>query len=282
MKERLTKDMAPVPQMWRMAMAVRPLVVEVVLNPLLEEASLVHQIIELDKSMEHLNAFEEMIYENPLLLSDFNRTSIIIDTTRFTIVPSEITSDELREKIMYALYPPRRIDAPGAKANDLRSCSYQVIAQEITGTDDTLLMAVDSGLASFLQRTFLDGKIMHPIAVMASYFSQRQQGNADKVYARLRPGAVDMVAIEGPMLRIANSFVAPTADDAAYFITAAAKTAEYNLHDTEFMIFGQPALRDEVMSRLRPFCPKVMPLIFPSDLYRAGADPATPLELLVV
>ncbi|MCC8117524.1 MAG: DUF3822 family protein [Bacteroidales bacterium] len=264
----LTKDMAPVPQMWRMAMAVRPLLVEVVLNPLLEDATLVHETIELDKSMAQLAAFEDMIYENPLLLSDFDRTSVLIDTTKFTIVPREITNEELREKIMLALYPDPKLT---------------VVAQEIEGTDDTLLMAVDSGLLAFLQRTFLDGKIMHPIAVMAGYFSNRaRQGNADRVYARVRPGWVDVVATEGQMLRIANSFVAPTADDAAYYIMAATQTSEYNLLDTEIMIFGDTSLRDDVMARLRPFAPKVMPLIFPSELYRAGADVSTPLELLVV
>lgn len=266
--KQLTKEMVPVPQMWRLVMELRPQTVEIVLNPLLDDATIIHESIGLDKSMEPLAAFEDLIYENPVLLSDFNRITIVIDTERFTIVPKQISNDQVQEKIIHSLWEDQRLT---------------FLTQEIEGTDDRLLMAVDNSLVSFLHRTFLEARIVHPIALMASYFSSMaNRGNSEKVYARVRPGWVDVISVDNGILHIANTFAAPTAEDISYYILAAAQTAGYDLKQVEFMIFGDSALRDAAMERMKTIAPNILPFVFPSEFYRSGATVQTPFELLIV
>lgn len=215
----ISKELIQSPRQWQLTLSVHPAEVEVDLAPLSAEGQAVHETLPLDKSLSPTAAFEELIYQNPVLLGDFNSINILIDTTRFTIVPSSIRSQELRDQMLKALWPDAELTA---------------LAHDIDGTDDTLLMGLDPAMASFLNRTFLDASIQHPLALMASRVAAEPDHDG-KVFAHVRPGAVDVVAVEGSVLKIANTFAAPSADDATYYISAAAQTAGYDLLDTKII-----------------------------------------------
>lgn len=264
----LTKDLVAQPQLWRLAMRVGEQAVDVAINTPLEDHALIYRHFELDSGMEPLAAFEDLIYDNPLLLSDFSKVDVLIDTPRFTLVPTEIGSDEARADIVQAIWPDPALTT---------------LAQPLP-TGETLLMAVDSGLVSFLRRTFLEGRILHPIGVLATYFSARsQQGNASKLFCRLRPGAVDMVGLAQGRLVAATSAEAPTSEDMAYFILATAQTCGLSLDADELCLYGQAELRERVTPLLRPLARYVMPVIFPSEIFKAGKDALhAPFELMIL
>lgn len=264
----LTKDLVASPEHWRLAIRVGQQSVDVAINTPLEDHALIYRHFSLPQGMEPLAAFEDLIYDNPLLLADFGKVDVLIDTPRFTLVPSEIRGEDTRADIVQAIWPDP---------------SLAVLAQELP-LGETLLMAAPAGLLSFVRRTFLDGRVLHPIGVLATYFALRsQQGNASKLYCRLRPGAVDMVGIVQGKLAVATSAESPTPEDMAYFILATAQTIGLSLDADELCLYGHAELREQVAPLLRQFARYVMPVIFPSEIFKAGKDALqAPFELMIL
>lgn len=264
----LTKDMIDNASLWRLSLEVDKEKVEVAINTPIEDHALIYRTLNLDASLSTLAAFEETIYDNPLLLADFSKVDVLIDTPRFTIVPSEITDEEVREDIMRAVWPDP---------------DYAVIANALP-TGDTLLCAVEEGMAAFVRRTFLDSEILHPMSVLVRYFSRISGlGNSSKLYCRLRKGCVDVIGFSKGKLSVASSIEAKSTADIVYYILATAQTAGLNFDNDEIFIYGDASLRDEVMEKLRDFARYVMPVIFPSQLFRSGKDALkVPFELIIL
>lgn len=264
----LTKDMIDNPSLWRLSLEVDKEKVEVAINTPIEDHALIYRTLALDASMSTLSAFEDAIYDNPLLLADFKKVDVLVDTPRFTIVPSEITDEEVREEIIRAVWPD-----PG----------YVVVANSLP-TGDTLLCAVEEGMAAFVHRTFLDSEILHPMSVLVRYFSRISGlGNTSKLYCRLRKGYVDVIGFSKGKLCVATSIEADSIADIVYYILATAQTAGMNLDNDEIFIYGNSAQRDAAMEKLRDFARYVMPVIFPSQLFKSGKDALkVPFELIIL
>lgn len=249
--------------------------VDVVMYSPYEENSLIYERLELDSALSPLAAFEELIYENPLLLSDFRKVDVVIDTPKFTFLPSECVDDDVCSQAVDALWPGANLTA-------------RAIA--IEGTRDTLVMGIGHGMAAFLSRTFLDAVPTHPIAALAKYFRHISvQGNTGKIYARLGCDAVDVIAFSPTAqadvspLRIACTYPVAAVDDAVYFILASAKNAGFDLDRDEILLCGDSKIREEAAPKLRAFAKYVMPVIFPSEIFKAGkAALNAPFELVIL
>lgn len=257
------------PALWRLAVEVDSAGADIVLTSHYQEPGIIVERLDFPEGMAPLAAFEEAIYANPALLSDFTRTDVLIATPRFTIVPAGVQSDEARADIIAMLWPDAALDT---------------VADPISSTGCTLLMGVDPGLLAFCRRTFIDARPRHALSVLASYFwLQSRNAPSPKVYARLRPKGVDVVAFSNGKLMVANAFDAPTVDDAAYCILASAQAAGLPLPQTEVMVCGQADQRQPLMAALRQFCPKTMPAIFPSEALKLGPQAVkAPFHLLVL
>ncbi|MCM1452298.1 MAG: DUF3822 family protein [Clostridium sp.] len=262
--------------MWRLSMEVHPACVDVVIYSPFEENSLICEKLDLDSALTPLAAFEELIYENPLLLSDFRKVDMLIDTPKFTFLPVDCATDDACRMAVEKIWPQP---------------SLSVRSIPIPGTSDAMALGIDSGLASFISRTFLDTAPSHPIAALASYFSRiSAQGNTGKIFAHLRQGAVDVIAFSpadahggASPLRIACSYPAPAVDDIVYFILASAKRGGFNLDSDEILLCGDPGLREQASAKLRAFAKYVMPVIFPSEIFKAGkAALSAPFELVIL
>lgn len=264
----LTKDLVAQPQLWRLAIRVGEQSVDVAINTPLEDHALIYRHFDLTAGLDPLTAFEDLIYDNPLLLADFGKVDVLIDTPRFTLVPSDISSEDTRAEIVQSIWPDPAL----------------AIVEQALPTGETLLMAPEAGLLSFVRRTFVEGRILHPIGVLATYFAAHAgQSNAGKLYCRLRPGAVDMVGVAGGRLVAATSSEATVADDMAYFILATAQACGLSLDSDELCLYGDAELREQVAPLLRPLARYVMPVIFPSEIFKAGSDALqAPFELMIL
>lgn len=257
------------PALWSLAVEVDPAGADIVLTSHYQDPGIIVERLAFPEGAAPLAAFEEAIYENPALLSDFARADVLISTPRFTIVPSEVQSDEARADVIGLLWPGQDLEA---------------VADPIASTGCTLLMGVDQSLLAFCRRTFIDSRPRHALSVLASYFWQQSRHAASpKAYARLRPKGLDVVAFNNGKLMVANAFDAPTVDDAAYCVLASAQAAGMPLPQTEIMVCGDNGMRQSLMAALRHFCPKTMPAIFPSEALKLGPQAVkAPFHLLVL
>lgn len=231
-----------------------------------EDTSLIYRRIDFDQAaLSAESALEESVYDNPLLLCQFRRTSCLIDTKRFLIVPGEHADrapDYLSE-----LYPDD---------------SLEIICDTIDASGATLAAAVPRKTLGFLKRTFNNPRVSHRLTPLCRYFGHRTRfGNSGKLHVHLHRGCCDVIAFAGERLLMANTFAAPTAADASYFALAAAQELEFDTECDRMIVSGDTAHREELMSTLRRYIPHTMPMIFPSDMLRLGREAMdTPFEII--
>lgn len=266
----LQPELVAAPQHWRLALCVSDDTLQVAATSEVEDNSLIWCTIGLDKSASSpLRALETAIYDNPLLLADFGRVDILVDTPRLLLIPAaDMAEDaEVARKRLEALY----LDT-----------NFNVYTTDVGETVFATAIPADS--AGFIQRTFPQAGVSHRLAVLAKYYGlQRNTGNNGKFNAHLREGAVDIVAYSRDSLLLANTFATPTVEDVLFYILSAASWLEFDDAADRMLISGDTGRRDTLLPLLRQRGMNAMPAIFPTALFRMGKGAMqAPLELLAL
>ncbi len=237
-----------------------------------EDNSLIlrHFGLEPDADGSVLRHLEEIIYDNPLLLGDFARVDIIVDTPVFAVVPDRVADDaDLCETILDQMFPDR--DDSELVVNRLPD-------------NASVVMAVRNDLAGFFRRAFGSPQFFcHLTPLIKFYGDRRRHGNTARMFANLRPGAVDIFVFGYHTLVLANTVPFRDTADAVYYILAVRDLLSINDDADELLVSGDSDLRKVVIADLRKFIPYVMPVIFPSAMFRVGRDALNaPFDLIVL
>lgn len=259
----LTKDMVPHPAMWRLAMLLSPSGIDVALTSTVEDNSLIFKHIPLpDDEATRLRDIEEAVYDNPLLLSDFGRTDILVATRRYLVMPAELAETEARDRILAQYWP----DAPGCAV-------FADTGLVSPGNLDAIVYLMPREESSFLRRTFSTARFSHAITPMVKYFAGSSRlGCSGKMYVCLRKGEMDVIAYTAGGLRTAVTTTVASVDDALYYVMASLHAGGLSPDEVEIMLCGDNDLRRELTPKLRRFVGYVMPVVFPSEMFRAGKE----------
>ncbi len=270
----LTSDMVSAPQMWRLSLLLSPEGLDIAVASMFEDNSLIYKHIPLPSDApSRLKAIEDAIYENPLLLADFRKVDILVRTRRFLVIPSEISEPDALELIFREFWP------------DIQD--YTIFTDSslvLPGDRDSIAFAVERKEAAFMQRTFPTGRISHALTPMVRYFAGNSRlGCAGKMYVCLHPREIDVIAYTSGGLRMAVTTSVASPSDALYYIMAALHTCSLSPSEVEIMLCGDNALRQELTPMLRKFVGYVMPVVFPSAMFRAGKDAMlAPFSLMLI
>ena len=272
--EALTAGTIANPRLWRLGMLLdmeeRTLTVAAT-STVGEEAMLCRRIA-LGDGADTLHALEDAVYDNPMLLADFDRSTMLLRTPRFAVVPAEVAADA---------------DAAADAASLLWTSpdeNLRLISAPVSGTDCAVLAACPADVAAFVGRTFADARFAHALAPEIAYFAAKapRTGNAPKLFAVASEHGVDVIVFDGTRLLGATSYACATAGDMAYYAAAAAQVCGVASGELQFHVAGDPASRDALIGALRRFAPNVMPWVFPSGLLADGAAVDTPFPLLIL
>lgn len=265
----LTKDLVATTKMVQLQLRLSPSALDVVLYNPLEDNSLIHRHIPLTSDPAgYLAALEAAIYDNPLLLSEFARVNILIESTRFLLIPAQSADSDTARRLLLMAHPD-------AAADD-------IFVNDIDAYAAAFVTAFDSKAISFLRRTFNNAPIINALVPAIRFFrSKTPEGNAVKALINLRHDSLDIIALSHTSLLLANRFSYADPNDALYYILACA--AQINPQPEQLLLCGDRDARDAVTPLLRRFHPYVMPMIFPSEIYRAGADALNaPFDLVIM
>lgn len=269
-QDRLDKNLINDPRLWRLALRISERKLHVVLLCSVEDNSLIYREILLDSAAQSLQkAIEEAIYDNPLLLSDFARVDCIIETNKFTIIPAEIDNSDIQEKIFNETFP---------------SFDGVVIDNRIDSLNATILMGMQEELLNFLRRTFNNPKIQHHLTPQCIYFHHKDQlGSNEKMYAHIHDNRIDLLVFGTNSIKLANTFDFREPIDAIYYILACRQMLNLEADSNELLIAGDNATREAITPTLREYLAYVMPVIFPSAMFKAGKDAMNaPFDLIVL
>lgn len=264
------------PRLWRLGMLLdmeAGMLTVAATSTVGEEAMLCRRIA-LAQGVEPIRALEDAVYDNPMLLADFDRTTILLRTPRYAVVPAELAADA------------DSLDAAASLLWTAPDAPMRVMAAPAAGTDAAVMLACDADVASFLGRTFADARVCHALVPEIAYFASKapRSGNAPKLFAVADgDGGVDLMAFDGSRLLGATSYAACAATaDMAYYAAAAAQVCGVAGPELQFYVAGPPAARDALAGALREFAPHVMPWVFPSGLFADGVAVDTPFPLIIL
>lgn len=264
----LTKDLVNNPGYCRLDIRIGVATLDVMIYNPLEDNSLLLRRTELSSDRaEALKQIETFIYDNPLLLSDFKVVTALMESKSFMTVPAQIAESCDHLKLM------READSD----TDARAV---VIEDSLDAFDARMLTPLDAPTANFLRRTFPNIRLHNAIYPFTRYcHANLTKGNTAKAFINIREKSLDIVVMSSNTLNLINRFEYRDINDAAFYILNCTDDEEIS----EILIGGDREQRDALMPLLRKFRPYVMPMIFPSAMFKAGAESMkAPFDLIIL
>lgn len=267
---KLNKELVENPSQWRLSMRISDKALDIVAYSLTEQDTLMYRKMPLaDTSTSTIAGLGEVVYDNPLLLSEFAIIDVLIDTPRFIIAPMEISSAGNEGMILSAIWPGEKLSA---------------MSHPIVGTTDTLLSGVDGKIMSFVRRTFPNAKVNHRLSPLLSYLiTNDHEVGESAMYVNVAEGRTDVIYFSERGLHAVNTFDTPTPDDVLYYIMTVAKGCSMNINKDEMVICGEAEEADRLHSYIKKYARTAVIMDPIYEVKALGPDALlAPLELTLI
>lgn len=268
-KKKLTADLIPDPRLWRLAMAIDFDSLSVMACSIVGEPASVACVIPLESDpSEAVKLLEDTIYDNPLLLQDFDRVDVILRSHSFFITPSAVDDDTLT----------------AVARHQFGSSGKEFIINPLPNQNATFVTAADAKLIGFLRRSFFNMRLMNWHYPLCQFFGEKNRsGNSKTMWANIFHQRIDIVALNGGSLRMANTFDCLNENDALYYIMASMKNLDFDPKTDSVTLTGDTEIRKKLASLLREYVANVLPAILPSSVVGALDNSAAsrPIPLLL-
>lgn len=266
----LTRELVKEPAYCRLDLRIGVSALDVMIyNPLEDNSLLLRHCDLAADGADALKQLETFIYDNPLLLSDFKTVTAIIESRSFLTVPDSVAD------ACDAIALLREADSD----TDSRAV---VIDDRLDAFGARILTPMAPATANFLRRTFPNIRLHNSLYPFTRYcHSNLTKGNTIKTFVNLRAKSLDIAVMSSSTLYLLNRFEYRDINDAAFYILNC--TEDTSDDREEILVGGDREQRDALMPMLRKFRPYVMPMIFPSAMFKAGADAMkSPFDLIIL
>ena len=164
--------------------------------------------------MPHLQALEDAVYNNPMLLLDFKSVQVIYDTPHFMPLPAAMSP--IATQIMTKAFPAEALQRA------------QIVQNQLGQLECDIAFAVPEAEMGFINRTFHNATIIHPLTPLASWMRARHPNQRrGKTLVNLRPHRLDLIILGDDAPLTINSYSITCAADALYYILAATPAARH-------------------------------------------------------
>lgn len=263
------------PEMWNLLLRLSGDALEAVAYSVVEDGSLVRRRFGLGvvQPRQWLGAVEGVIYDNPALLSDFRRVYCVVETREYAVVPTALTETEGDQESRLRLLFGEAFPASGLEA----------VAEPTGMRGATVIAGFTPELRSFIGRTFQRVSMTSHISALCRYTAPRTgQGNKPRMIANIRPSSLDVIVSDGGSLLAANTFSFATDADAVYYLLALRKRLGLDPRSDELLLAGNQQTRERLTPMLRTYVGRVMPMIFPPQMFKAGKEAMlAPFDLII-
>lgn len=270
---RLDKEMISQPELWKLVLLVADSHMDVGLFPPVTRQEIIWRTFRFDANTpSRLRAIEDIIYDNPLLFSDFKRVDCIIDNVPETPIPTALSADEAAE--CYRLQTATEaIVAPDA---------FSIELYPTPDPSTQIALYQDPVLKSFFTRTFYNIRFDSRLSSLCRYISAAapQLRDATATYAIIRDRRLTLITFSDSKLLTANNFRFSKPIDALYYILASADRLQLDMQTVPLYVAALPP-DNELTDILTHYIPTTQPLPFPMLRYRASKETLqAPLELI--
>lgn len=268
---RLDKEMIAQPELWKLALLVTDRSLDVALYPPVAREEMIWRSFTYDPaSTSTLRAIEDIVYDNPLLLSDFKQVDCIIDNVPSLPLPTKITDEEAARA--YAL-------STAEETSD--DADVEMYGCGVTNAQFAFVQPAD--LKAFMLRTFYNVRFDSRMAALCRYFTSRSElpGHC-RIYAPTHGRKMSVIALRDDTLLMANEFEFDTPIDAAYYILASMQQLGLDTADTYVAVGAVGHDNTPLLETLQRFIPTAVAIPFPALRYRATKSTLTaPIDLII-
>lgn len=263
MQTRLSSLTIPQPELWRLALTITGRKFGVALFPPVAREEIFWEEYEFDSSAQSiLKALEDIVYDHPVLLSDFRRVDCVFDLEDKVLIPMEVDENSA-ETMAEAVLPYD---------------STREIMLFPMGSRARCAMSVDEQVLSFLKRTFYNINFHSCYGILARHFERILPSEESKdVILMFGDGKLTFWGFDSGALMLANDYDYESPTDAAYYIFAS--MAQLGFMDengktyAKVMVYGENAMQgDSVTEFIKRYLPDVSALPFPTIRFRAGRN----------
>ncbi|MEG2945636.1 MAG: DUF3822 family protein [Bacteroidales bacterium] len=239
------------------------------IHNVLTENSYRYEYFHFGSSANYLAALEESILQQEELLYPYRQIDIIVASHRFSLIPTEIYDADKSSMFYEFTITPRR---------------EKILTDHLEHTNAVNVYGIEEDVYGFLSRTFSNVTFHHHQSILIEYFTiKSKMGNTDKMICQLRNGMLDLLCFSKGKLRLANSFVYRTPEDAAYYILAAWKSIRMNQLSDSLQLTGDQNTIGEITSLLNIYIGSITPVVFPAQMFNLGKESLNaPFDLIAL
>lgn len=248
---KLRKDAISQPQLWRLAFELDHENLSVALFPPTSNESPIYERFSLNlEEKSHVKGLEEIIYDNPLLLSEFKQIDFLIGTDKFLLVP--FIDDQYAERLMLKAF-----------TSDMES-EY---LKDIVLDNAMILYVIDPTLISFLRRTFFGVKIRHRLVPLTNYL-RKSLREKECLVLNINGKSMDIVAFSENTLLAYNSYQINSDLETLYYTLAVIKSTA--LEKPAIYIRNSNPNRQETNQLINNYLTDIRPLMTADDILSRG------------
>ena len=258
------------PEQWTLIVRVGKSSVKFILYSNAEENSLISRELPLSVGAEdYLKALENCVYDNPVLLQDYKKVAVLVESSHFVLLPDEMVDDDAMHEVMDYMYAD--------DGGDREVCS--MIDGKVS-----VAYTLNKGVVAFLRRTFYNPDIVHQLVPLVRYSCEKsEKSSIAKMFVHIADDGMDVCVCRKGELLFANTFGYRSVDEAAYYILNVWQNLELDVYSDELQISSEKTVREQLMPQLRKYISYVMPIIFPASAMKIGQDAIkAPFDLILL
>lgn len=258
------------PEHWTLILRAGAASVKFILYSDEVENSLIYRELPLDiEGGNYLKALENCIYDNPVLIQDYKRIAVSVESLHFALLPVEAGDDDTACDVLDYMF--------ASDEGDSHVCD--LIKDKVA-----VAFKVPHGVLSFLQRTFNMPLITHHLVPLTVYSAEKsEKSGIAKMFVHLHDNSMDMCVFRKGEFLMTNSFRFREVEETAYYMLNAWQNLGLDVMTDELQLSADKAVRDILTPQLRKYISYVMPTIFPASAMKIGQDAIkAPFDLILL
>lgn len=188
---------------------------------------------------------KDMIASTEAFRYSYRKVNILIDTSRYTLIPFDLFEDEQLETLFY---------------HNFSKIDNETVLCNISGKSNTvILFGMDKHTHQLLNEHFPHARIFASVSPMTEYFAQdsRQQNNRI-LYAHLKKNAMEVFGFDRGKLLFVNAFSCKQVSDQVYYLLYVWQQLGFSQENDRLQLtgtIGNQELQNELCKFLRNVAP---------------------------
>ena len=254
------------PEVWELLVSIDGKQVNYILHSPSVPGSLIIDGAEL--TADTLQALEDAIYDNEVLLNEYKRVRVVVHSQHFVLLPIDTPDDDC-VALVHQAFPTDQGD---------------VVLNVMSASNVKLVFLVPHGMQAFLGRTFNYPIVYHHMWPLCEHFKGIEAaGGLSRMFLNVNEGRMDMAIYRRGELMCANSYTFTSNEDATYYALNAWRSYGLDQLADEIQLLGDNTVRNEMTPHLRQYVKHVMPAVYPAAAMQLGHNAMqAPLELILL